>query len=246
MQLGLLLPSTPLPSGWSIDPVTGSCVRLSDGARLGPRTSFALAWSTGDIAERLPDASGLALDVARLANAIGCAADGGQFTGITKKDRALADAVHAIAAEVVGNGSDAWAWRPSRPVAAEFNQRLGCFFDEVGVERASVPVAGLPAAEARWLVGRIGRLAIRSVVIVGDGAVARVEVAAIGCTDAGSAMHRARGWAIEAARAALVVSAAAVLAFVQHIAYHAHDAACIEVGQRAEQILAQRADSAVP
>lgn len=243
MQSGLLPPKTPLPSGWSIEPVSGLCVRLSDGVRVGPATSLALALSHADIGAQQPVPTGAALDVARLRNALGYAADGNRFTGSTRGDRAVAESVKAIGAELAGTSAGAWSWRPARGVAAAFNQRLGGLLDAVVVERASLPVAG--SATPLWLLtGRIGCLAVRSALMVHDAEVARVELSALRCADVGAALRQARTWAIDAARAGLPLSASATLAFVRHITYHEHDPACIEISRVALQQLA--AEAAAP
>ncbi|UJM90522.1 MULTISPECIES: hypothetical protein [Rhodanobacter] len=238
MSLPLLLPSTPLPSGWSIDPVTGHCVRISDGAQFGPATSRAIAWSTQDIAMRLPTATGLAVDVARLRNALGCVATATDVAAAADDDPVTDEAVHAVGMELVAHGSDTWQWQPTRRITARFHQRLGCFLDAIGVDRAHHPATQAPAGELWLLTGRIGHLAIRSESIVRGTADATVMLLAQGCASAGDAMQRARTWAIEAACQYLVESAEIALALVRRVPFHEHDSGCAAVTHAVHQLFA--------
>ncbi len=235
VSLPLLLPSTPLPSGWSIDPVTGHCVRISDGAQFGPATSRAIAWSTRDIAMRLPAATGLAVDVARLRNALGCAATGADAAA-DNDDPAAGAAIHAVGTELAAHGAHAWQWQPTRMITARFHQRLGCFLDAVGVDRAHHPATQAPAGELWLLTGRIGQLAIRSESIVHGSADATVRLLAQGCASAGDALQRARTWAIEAACQYLVESAEITLALVRRMPFHEYDSGCAAVTHAVNQL----------
>lgn len=237
MSPPLLLPSTPLPSGWSIDPVSGHCVRLSDGAQFGPATSRAIAWSTQDIDLRLPAATGLEVDVARLRNALGCVASGVDVAAMSDADPAASEAIHAVGTELVAHGLDAWQWQPARVVTSRFQQQLGCFFDAVGVDRAHHPATR--TGGERWLLtGRIGQLAIRSESIVHSAADTTVTLLARGCASAGDAMQLARSWVIEAARQYLVESAEITMALVHRVPFHEHDSGCAAVTHVVNQLFA--------
>lgn len=236
--MGLLLdPKTPLPAGWSIDPVTGCCVRISDGARIGLDTSHAIAWSTSELMQMTPVPTGPVADVARLRHALGCAASGEKFTGDTKRDRNAAERVRRLGAQLAGDDGSGWGWRLEGDALVEFNTRLERFLDDVGVTRAHHPAGGEQPGE-EWLVaGRIGRLAVRSATVV-HGATASVAVLALGCRDEGTAMRQAHDWAIDAVRVYLAESARAAQEFVRHITFHTHDAACGDLTRLAVRVLA--------
>lgn len=237
MSPPFLLPSTPLPSGWSIEPVSGRCVRLSDGAQFGPATSRAIAWSAQDIELRLPAASGLEMDVARLRNALGCVAGGVDVAAMSDDDPAAGEAIHMVGAELVAHGVDAWQWQPARLPPDDFQQRLGCLLDAVGVDRAHHPA--IQTGGERWLLtGRIGCLAIRSESLVHATAATTVALLAQGCASAGDAMQRARTWAIEAACQYLTEAAETALALVRRVPFHEHDSGCAAVGRAVDQLFA--------
>lgn len=237
MSPPFLLPSTPLPSGWSIDPVSGHCVRLSDGAQFGPATSRALAWSTQDIDLRLPAATGLEMDVARLRNALGCVASGVDVATLSDDDPVASEAIRAAGMELVAHGIDAWQWQPTRMLTSHFQQRLGCLFDAVGVDRAHHPAPR--TGGERWLLtGRIGQLAIRSESVVHATAETTATLLAQGCASAGDAMQLARTWAIEAACQYLVEAAEITLALVRRVPFHEHDSGCTAVTQAVDQLFA--------
>lgn len=234
----ILPPSTPLPSGWSIEPMSGHCIRISDGAQFGQETSRAIAWSMRDIRERDPSASGLAVDLARLRNAIGCASIDQAFTGNAKGDAAAANAAHAAGDRLAGLAGNAWHWRPEHAPASDFNQRLGCFLDAIGIARAHHPAADLRGAEVWLLTGCIGRIAVRSELTTQDGRTVGATLEAQACEDASGALRCARGWAIAAARQCLADSAEAALALIYRIPYHDDDVGCLEVIRSARSILA--------
>lgn len=238
VSLPPLLPSTPLPGGWSIDPVTGHCVRLSDGAQFGSATSRAIAWSTQDIATRLPTATGLAVDVARLRNALGCVASGTDGAAAANDDPAASEAIHAVGSELVAHGPDTWHWQPTRRMTGHFHLRLGCFLDAIGVDRAHHPATQAPVGEIWLLTGRIGQLAIRSESSVHGITDVTVMVRAQACASAGDAMQRARTWAIEAACQYLVESAEITLALVRRMPFHEHDSGCATVTHAVNQLFA--------
>lgn len=234
-----LLPSTPLPSGWSVDPVSGHCVRISDGARFGRATSLAIAWSVQDVHERLPAASGITVDAARLRNAIGCAATGNPFdNGVALEQFALM-ALRAVGNRLVENPPDRWIWQPRDPVDANFNDRLGCFLDAIGVERAQRPALHEPWGTVRLLTGSLGRLAVRCEILV-RGATEEVQakLVAQACDDPVGALERARSWAVAAVREHLTESARVALEFLYRIPFHEHDSACNELAHGIESALA--------
>lgn len=227
-----LLPQTPLPSGWAVEPVSGNCVRLSDGARFGRATSLAMAWSMRDIHERLPGATGLPADLARLRNAIGCAAAGNPFGAGKAVDAMAAVAVHAAGDKLTEDAAGRWSWQPDHPLDAAFNERLACFMDTLGAERASHPALREPWGETRLLTGCVGRLAVRSEVVTRGAADVCIRVRAQACGDAASALQCARGWVIAAARAYLTESAQVALGLIHRLPFHEHDSACVQLVQR--------------
>ncbi len=246
MSIQPLPPNAPLPSGWSIEPVTGCCTRISDGIRFGLETSHAIAWATTDIQAQQPGAAGAALDLARLRRAVGCAAVGNVFTGDRKEDCKAAGTVHAIGAALACDAQGAWHWQPERVVEGGFNQRLGAFLDQVGVQRARRPAARPHPGEAELLAGAIGCLAVRSELVTGADGETRVALLAEPCPKVADAMARAHAWAMAAVWDQLAESAQVALAFLRQIAYHEHAADCVELTRRLEQLLAARPAPAQP
>lgn len=235
-HVGLLLPNTPLPSGWAIDPVSGNCVRISDATQVGATASRAIAWSMLDVDAA---AGSVDADLARLRNAIGCAAIGAVFTGNAGKDRELADAVHGAGAGLAADASRAWQWRAATgAVTDQFNRRLDCFLDAIALSNAALPTMAAACGEVWLLAGAIGRLSVRSELRVAHGAGAAAALSAQACANEGDALQRARAWAIErayryAADAAKVASAA-----LHHVPFHEHDAACARIERALDGVLA--------
>lgn len=236
-----LLPETPLPSGWAIEPVSGHCIRLSDGAEFGRATSHAIAWSMSDVAVQLAKPTGLALELARLRNAVGCAFTGATFSGDESSRRRAADAVHAAGQQLRGGATGPWQWQSDAAACAAFNQRLARLLDTVGVADGRCPAANAPAVESQLLTGCIGRIAVRSVLRF-DRAGAPAAPLVLHAQDAGDAsgaLQRARAWAVEAARQCLPQSAEAALALVCRIPFHEDDVACVDVIHAARRALAR-------
>ncbi len=244
-RAALLLPETPLPSGWSIDPVTGCCVRISDGIRVGPGTSRAIAWSANDVEVR---SQGMAVpaqdvDLMRLRNATGCAATASPLTGNLEGDGQAIDVIHAMGAELVEAAAGTWRWQPEHAVSEAFNKRLGGFLDVIGVEQAHCPATRAGAGETWLLTGRIGILAVRSELVVRGDADAHVILVAQACGDAVEAVGKARDWAIQMARQYLTDAAETTLSILHSIPFHEDDAACVRLVGGIHRLLA---DHVVP
>lgn len=237
-----LLPSTPLPSGWAIEPVSGRCVRLSDGAQFGRTTSWALAWSMQDILETWPEAGERVLDLARLRNAVGCAVTGATFSGDATRNRRAASAVRSVGEQMQGDGHGPWHWQPAAPVSAHFNDRLGSLLDTIGLDRGERPAAHPPEGKLGLLMGCIGRIAVRSTLhLAGDAPkTAQLTLQAEDGEDASGALQRVRAWALAAARECLASTPAAALALVYRMPGHEDDRACTQIVSEARRRLDRR------
>ncbi|EIM00533.1 hypothetical protein RHOFW104T7_04320 [Rhodanobacter thiooxydans] len=247
-RAALLLPETPLPSGWSIDPVTGCCVRISDGIRVGPGTSRAIAWSANDIEVRSQGTAVAGQDVAlmRLRNAAGCAATSAPLTGNLAVDAQAIAAIHAMGAGLVEAVAGTWYWQPEHAVSAAFNKRLGGFLDAIGVEQMHHPATRADADETWLLTGRIGTLAVRSELVLQVDTDAHVILVAQACGDAVAAVRRARDWAVQMARQYLTDAAETTLSMLHSIPFHEDDAACVRLGGGIHRLLADHVEPNTP